>query len=94
MSDETQVRYIKYRNDRKCGPSVPDAIRGSVAWICKNIGMDRPDTSDELVLAIRDQAIEERGAELKPQNPKTPINEKNLKLINKLILKRNLKMAK
>ena len=68
-SDETLVRYIKYRNDLKCGPSVPDAIIGSVAWICKKIGMDRPDTSDELVLAIRDQATEERGAELKEAVP-------------------------
>ena len=35
MSDETLVRYIKHRNDHKCGPSVPDAIRGTVAWVCK-----------------------------------------------------------
>ena len=41
MSDETLVRYIKYRNDHKCGPSVPDAIRGTVAWICKKIGMPK-----------------------------------------------------
>ena len=69
MADETLVRYVKYRNDHNCGPSVPDAIRGTVAWVCKKIGMVRPDTSDELLLALRDQAIEERGSELKEAVP-------------------------
>ena len=58
MSEVTLAKFLEFRNKQECGPSVPDAMRGTLTWMAK-IGLNRPNTSDEVVLALRDQAIDE-----------------------------------
>ena len=57
-STDTLVRYLAYRDKRECGPSVPDAVRATVLWMHKKLEMTAPDTKADLLLAIRDKAVE------------------------------------
>ena len=64
-STETLVRYLACRDKRECGPSVPDAVRATVLWMHKRLEVAPPDTKADLLLAIRDKAVQERGKETK-----------------------------
>jgi hypothetical protein len=69
MATETLVKYLLYRDRKGCGPSVPDAIRGTVQWIHNRLGMTPPDTTADLALAIRDRVVQDRGKEVKEAEP-------------------------
>ncbi|CAE8678725.1 unnamed protein product, partial [Polarella glacialis] len=57
--------YMRAWKEESCGPSVPDAIKTTVRWVCKKLEMKEPDLNAEEILGIRDQVREEAGKALK-----------------------------
>ena len=60
-TEQMVVRYLLNREAEGCGPTVPDGIRSSVAWICRKLDMACPAIGSETILAIRDRVITAQG---------------------------------
>ena len=52
-----------------CGVAFIPAARAAMAWMGRRIGMEVPPMSDDLVRALEDRVIEQRGKEIKEAAP-------------------------
>ena len=52
-----------------CGVSFIPAARAAAAWMGKRIGMEVPEIDDDLVKALQDQVVEQRGREIREAVP-------------------------
>ena len=68
-SEALIASYLLERSSSGCGPSVPDTVRGNVAWICDRLGMTAPDLAAPSIRAIRDQVVTDRGRPVREAVP-------------------------
>ena len=66
------AKYLLYRHNEDCGPSVPDAFRDTIRFITTRLKIDCPDLADQNLLAIRDEVIHQRGRPLQEALPYPP----------------------
>jgi hypothetical protein len=58
-------KYLMHKDDERCGPSVPEALKATVLWVSRRLEMDIPDMDTPEFVAIKAKIIEQRGTELK-----------------------------
>ena len=63
------LAYYVFKKRNECGPAVLPALRGTIAWIAKKIGMTTPDLKSEYLLAVEKEVYEARGQEVKKAIP-------------------------
>ena len=69
LSLNALLAYYVFRKNSECGPAVLPALRGTVSWISRKIGMPIPDLKSEYLVAIENEVFEARGEEVKKAIP-------------------------
>ncbi len=69
LSFHALLAYYVFRKKEECGPAVLPALRGTVLWISKKLGMSMPDLKSEYLLAVEKEVFEQRGEEVKKAVP-------------------------